>query len=129
MLFRSGEYKGARLENFTTASLPASSSQNVGRVAWSTDENRIYADTGLAWVAVGTKKYLNDESFDGVQTTKTVTVSGSVSDARKAIWVLKDNANDYEQILCSIKTLNSTQVTITTSSALPAGSYRLIGIE
>ena len=128
-IYTKGEYKGARLENFTTASLPASSSQNVGRVAWSTDENRIYADTGLAWVAVGTKKYLNDESFDGVQTTKTVTVSGSVSDARKAIWVLKDNANDYEQILCSIKTLNSTQVTITTSSALPAGSYRLIGIE
>lgn len=128
-IYTSGELKGGRLENFTFAGLPAASAQNVGRVAWVTDENRIYADTGTAWLAVGTKKYLNDEVFDGIQLTATITVSASISDARKAIWALHDNANDFEQIICSIKAINATQVTITTNVALSAGSYRLIGIE
>lgn len=128
-IYSKGEHKGLRLENFTTAGLPASSAQNVGRIMWNTDENKLYVDKGTALVAVGTSKYLNDESFDGIQTTKTVTVSGSVADARRAIWALLDNANDYEQIICSIKAISATQVTITTTAALPNGSYRLIGIE
>lgn len=124
-----GELKGARLENFTFAGLPASSGQNVGRVAWVTDHSLAYVDTGAAWEPIGSNKYLNDEAFDGIQVTKTITVSASVNDARKCIWALHDNINDFERIYCSIKAISATQVTITTTVALPAGSYRLIGIE
>ena len=128
-IYSKGQHKGLRLENFTTAGMPAASAQNVGRVVWNTDDNKVYVDKGTAFTAIGTSKYLNDESFDGTQVTKTVTVSGSVSDARRAIWALHDNGNDYEQIICSIKAISATQVTITTTVALAAGSYRLIGIE
>ena len=128
-LYTKGELKGARLQGFAFASLPANSSQNVGRTVWGTDTNLVYVDTGSAWKQIGQNKYLNDESFNGSDTSKTVTVSASISDARRAIWALHDNANDFERIYCTIKAISATQVTITTTVALPAGSYRLIGIE
>jgi hypothetical protein len=128
-LYTKGELKGARLENFTFSGLPSSSAQNVGRLAWTTDQKKVFVDNGSTWQVAGVAKYLNDESFDGVQTTKTVTVSASITDARNAIWALHDNANDFEQIFCTIKKISATQITITTDGALPAGSYRLVGIE
>lgn len=128
-LYTKGELKGARLENFTFSGLPSSSAQNVGRLAWTTDQKKVYVDNGSTWQVAGVAKYLNDESFDGTQTTKTVTVSATITDARNAIWALHDNANDFEQIFCTIKKISSTQITITTDGALPAGSYRLVGIE
>jgi hypothetical protein len=128
-LYTKGELKGARLENFTFATLPSSSSQNTGRLAWTTDQKKVYVDNGISWQVAGVAKYINDESFDGVQLTKTVTVSANITDARNAVWALHDNANDFEQIFCTIKKTSATQVQIITNGALPAGSYRLIGIE
>jgi hypothetical protein len=66
-------------------------------------------------------------SFDGIVTSKSVTVSGL--DARKAIWVLKDNTNNYEQLFVELTSTGSTNLTVTTNSPLPVGTYRLIGIE
>lgn len=128
-LYTKGELKGARIENFTFSGLPSSSAQNVGRLAWTTDQKKVYVDNGSTWQVAGVAKYLNDESFDGTQVTKTVTVSTTITDARNAIWALHDNANDFEQIFCTIKKISATQITITTDGALPAGSYRLVGIE
>ena len=128
-LYSKGELKNARIENFTFAGLPSTSSQNVGRVAYATDTKKAYVDTGSQWKVVGVSKYINDETFDGSQTTKTVTVSADITDARQAIWALHDNVNNFDRIYCSIQAISATQVQITTHGALPAGSYRLIGIE
>lgn len=128
-LYTKGELKGARVENYTEAGLPAFSAQNTGRLLWSTDTKRLWVDTGAAVVNVGVNRFLSDVAFDGIVTTKDVTVSSTISDARRAIWALHDNAGDYDRIYCSIKATSASNVRITTTGALPAGSYRLIGIE
>lgn len=128
-VYSKGEFKGFRFENFTTGTLPGASGQNIGRAVWTTDNNKIYIDVGGSWVAAGISKYINDTSWDGVQLTQTFTVSASISDARNAVWAIHDNTNNYEQIFCKIEKISATQVQISTETALPAGSYRLIGIE
>lgn len=129
-IYTKGVHKGLRLENYTSGTLPSSSAQNVGRVVYSTDDSKIYVDTGSSFIAVaGTSKYLSDTSWDGVATTQDFTVSADISDARNAIWAIHDNANDFERIYCTIKAISATQVRVVVSPALPAGSYRLIGLE
>jgi hypothetical protein len=53
-------------------------------------------------------------------------VSGT--DARLAIWQLKDNANDFECMFVVIKSTSSTNVRIEVGTPLPAGTYRLVGV-
>jgi hypothetical protein len=128
-VYTKGEFKGLRLENYTSGSLPSSSAQNIGRLAFAMDNNKIYVDTGAAWVVAGISKFVSDTTWDGVQTTQDFTVSASIQDARNAIWALHNNANDFDRIYCSIKAISATQVRVTVSPALPAGSFRLIGME
>lgn len=128
-LYTKGELKGARLENFTSGTLPGFSGQNVGRVMWATDVNKAYVDTGIAVKAISISKFISDEAFDGVQLTKNVTVSSEVSDARNCLWQLRDNLNNFEVLNVKISTPNAATVTITTTIPLPVGSYRLIGVE
>lgn len=128
-LYTKGEAKGLRLENFTTGTLPSSSGQNVGRVFFDTDVNKVYIDTGATIIPVGISKFQGDTSWDGSTTSKDVDVSASIGDARAAIWALHDNANDFDRIYCSIKAIDAATVRITVSPALEAGSYRLIGLE
>lgn len=124
-VYTAGEFIGLRLENL--GALPASSSQREGRLLWYTSDDGIYADDGSAITRKSIKFYREDLSFDGIVTSKSVTVSGL--DARYAIWVLKDNTNNFLQLAVEITSTGSTNVTITTTVALPAGTYRLIGIE
>lgn len=128
-LYTKGEAKGLRIENYTTGTLPGASGQNVGRVVFTTDTNKIYVDTGTSFIVAGVSKFVSDTSWNGSDVQKTVTVSSTIGDAREAIWALHDNANDFERIYCSIKAISATQVQIDVAPALPAGSYRLIGIE
>jgi hypothetical protein len=128
-LYTKGEAHGLRLENFTSSTLPGSSAQNPGRVVFATDNNKIYIDNGSQFVVGGASKYLNDTSWNGILTTQTFTVSASLTDARTALWQLCDNANNFNRVYCDITPINATQVTVTASPALPAGTYRLIGIE
>jgi len=128
-IYSKGELKGARFENYTFAGLPSASAQNIGRQAYTTDTKKVYVDTGTAWKVVGSSKYASDVSFDGTVTTVNVDVSAEITDARLAVWQLCDNANDFDRIYCTIKTTSASNVQITTHGALPAGSYRLIGIE
>jgi len=127
-LWTKGELKGARLENVLSSALPSASGQNTGRLVWATDVNKIYADVGGAWLVAGSGKYLSDTSWNGAQTSQSFTTTG-LADARNANFQLHDNANDFEQIFCTIKATSATSVTVTVSPALPAGSYRLIGLE
>lgn len=128
-VYTKGEMKGMRFENFTSGALPSSSAQNIGRVVYATDNGKAYIDTGSQFKVLGVSKYISDTSWNGSDTTKTVTVSGSVSDARNCIWQLRDNANNFEIMGVKITTPNATDVVITTNIALPVGSYRLIGLE
>lgn len=128
-LYTKGELRGARMENFTSGTLPAASAQNTGRYVWATDVNKSYVDVGGSWQVLGVSKYLADTVWNGTDTTKDVNVSANITDARNAIWALHDNANDFERIYTNIRTISATTVRITVSPALPAGSYRLIGIE
>lgn len=128
-VYTKGEMKGMRFENFTSGSLPSSSGQNIGRVVYATDNGKAYIDTGSQFKVLGVSKYVSDTSWNGSDTTKTVTVSGSVSDARNCIWQLRDNANNFEIMGVKITTPNATDVVVTANVALPVGSYRLIGLE
>jgi hypothetical protein len=119
-----GEFKGLRLENL--ASAPASSSQKVGRLIFVTGDENVYVDTGTTVKQVGGSRFYTDTSWNGTDTFKDVTVSGT--DARLAIWQLKDNVNDFNVIYCEIKATSATNVRITLGSPLPAGSYRLVGV-
>jgi hypothetical protein len=128
-LYTKGELKGARLENYTSGTLPASSAQNIGRVVYATDNSKAYVDTGTQFKVLGVSKFLADQTFDGVQLTKDVTTSADISDARNAQWQLRDNANNFEIMYVTILALSATTVRISTNVALPAGAYRLIGVE
>ncbi len=128
-LYMTGEFIGGRLQNFTTGTLPASSGTRVGRAVWTTDNGQIYVDTGSVFKRVTVNKHLSDTVWNGTDTTKDVDVSADVSDARNCVWALHDNANDFERVYTVIKATSATNVRIEVSPALPAGSYRLIGIE
>lgn len=124
-----GELRGARFENFLFGSLPASSAQNIGRQAFVTDQQKVYVDTGAGWKVAGVSKFDSDIVMSGVVEVTNVDVSANITDARHAVWQLLDNANDFERIYCIIKATSSSNVQIVTHGALPAGSYRLIGLE
>jgi hypothetical protein len=126
-LYTAGEFFGLRLENVGT--LPSPSTQNTGRLVYLTTTKDVYVDIGTALKKIDQDKFLSDTVWNGTDTTKDVDVSSEISDARRAIWALHDNTNDYDRIYCSIKTTSATNVRITVGTALPAGSYRLIGIE
>jgi hypothetical protein len=128
-LYTKGELKGARLENYTFATLPAASVQNIGRVVFATDVNKAYVDVGTSFKVLGVSKFVADQSFDGIVTLKDVNVSAEITDARNAQWQLRDNANNFEIMYVTILATSVSNVRITTNVPLPAGSYRLIGVE
>jgi hypothetical protein len=123
-VYTAGEFKGFRIENF--GSLPAPSSQRVGRLAYLTTDGNVYVDTGTTLKQVGGTRFQTDTTWNGSDVLKDVTVSGT--DARVSIWQLKDNANDFDVVYCSIKATSATNVRITLGNPLPAGTYRLIGV-
>ena len=128
-LYTKGELKGARLENYTFATLPAASAQNIGRVVFATDVNKAYVDVGTSFKVLGVSKFVADQTFDGVITLLNVNVSAEITDARNAMWQLRDNANNFEIMGVTILATSASNVRITTNVPLPAGSYRLIGVE
>jgi hypothetical protein len=87
-------------------------------------------DTKLATSGGGTvTPALFDTSWNGSDVQKDVTVSSKVTDARKAVWALHDNANNYERIFCKITATSASNVRIDTNLAFASGTYRLIGFE
>lgn len=125
-VYTKGEHFNFRVENVAVDFV--SSSQNPGRIGYNTVSGLLIYDTGSAVFSVGAQHSEQDTTWDGVQTTQTFTVSG-VSDARRAIWQMKDNANDFEIMFVRITQTNTTTVVVTTGVPLPAGTYRLIGVQ
>ena len=125
-LYTKGEHFGLRLEN--VGANPSSSVQNVGRLVYNTADGDPYIDTGTVFKRLGSKRYETDTAWNGTETSKVV---GSITgvDATKAVWQLKDNTNDYETLFVPLKATATNEVTISVGYPLPAGSYRLIGLE
>ena len=128
-LYTKGELFGARLENILASALPAFSANNKGRVFYATDTEKLYVDTGSQLKVAGVGKHLEDLAFNGVELTKTINVSANIGDARNALIQLLDNTNNFERIYCKIEATSQTDVRVTTTIPLPAGSYRLIVME
>jgi len=123
-----GEAFGLRLENL--GANPGSSSQSVGRVIFNTADKNVYVDDGTAMVKVGDSiRYEEDLVWDGIVTSKNVTVTTFNMDARKAIWALMDNTNNYERVYGKITATGAAAVTVAVNTALPAGTYRIVGIQ
>lgn len=128
-LYVKGEMRGMRFENFTSGTLPSASAQNIGRVVFATDNNKAYVDIGSQFKVLGVSKWVSDTVWDGVITLLNVDVSAEISDARNSMWQLRDNANNFEIMGVTILATSASNVRITTNVPLPAGSYRLIGVE
>jgi hypothetical protein len=131
-VYTAGEHFGLRLENL--GSDPSPSSQNPGRIYWQTAGVYLGVDDGTNAKRLTQYRFESDTSWNGSDTTKDVTVSAStatapITDARKAIWHLCNNTNDFEVMFVSCKATSATVVRITVNVALPAGSYRLVGIQ
>lgn len=71
-------------------------------------------------------RYSDDKVWAG-ETTQTFDVSASVTDARVLDWSIKDNANNYMQVLAEIDSPTATTVRVTVGIAL-TGTYRLVGV-
>ncbi len=128
-VYTKGEFFGFRFDNsFTSSTLPSAGTSTKGRAVWATDNSQIYVDDGSAYQRVSVQRFSSDTAWNGTDTSKVVTVSSTISDARTAIWQLRDNTNNYEIMMVALTT-SLTQVTITVGIPLPAGSYRLIGIN
>ena len=96
---------------------------------FATDVNKAYVDVGTSFKVLGVSKFVADQTFDGVITLLNVNVSAEITDARNAMWQLRDNANNFEIMGVTILATSASNVRITTNVPLPAGSYRLIGVE
>jgi hypothetical protein len=128
-LYLAGQAIGMRLQNAATASAPSASASNVGRLYFNTDEKDVFVDLGGTWKKVSVEKYEIEDStgWTGSISTKTYTVSADVSDARKCLWAFYANGSSFEQLGVTI-TKTQTQVTVTSATALPAGTYTLVGL-
>lgn len=124
-----GEFKGLRFENVLSTALPTFSGQTPGRLYYATDINKAYIDTGAALKVLGVAKFSLDQVFDGIITQLDVNVSSEITDARLSQWQLLDNANNFEIMGVTIQITSASNVRIITNAPLPAGSYRLTGIE
>ncbi len=129
-IYTAGEMVGMRLENIPTVSAPTSSAQRAGRVYFDSTSLWTYLDNGSAVVKLGpVNVFQSDTSWDGSTLTKTVSVTTTGMDARKALWQLRDNSNSYKQVFLEITATGASTVVLTSNINLPAGSYRLTGLE
>lgn len=128
-IYVAGQSIGTRIENYTTAGRPAASAGTKGRQYYDTTEDDVYVDRGGTWNKMSIERYYNEDAsgWTGSVATVTYTVSSEMSDARRAVWVFKNNSNAYEQLAVEI-TMTQTQVTVTAGFNLPAGTYTLVGI-
>ena len=125
-IYQSGQLIGSRLENTANPAL-LFNAVDVGRVAFNTADEFIYVNNGTLFKKVGHNTY-NVSHTKAVIEGGPINVTASISDARNAIWQLCDISNGEEVMAVPIQKA-ATTVTILTSVPLPAGNYRLIGIE
>jgi hypothetical protein len=123
-LYLTGEGIGFRAENEVVASM-VSAAGTVGRLWYGTDTGFLHVDTGTEIKKVGNNSYAAVHT--NVQIEAGIDVSASIDDARDAVWqVREESTGDVLDI-----PINTTATTVTAINdiALPAGNYRLVGVE
>lgn len=128
-LYIAGELIGARLQNATTAGRPAASAGTPGRLVWDTDLDDIFVDLGGSWRQITSEQYYEEDAvnWEGTATAVTYDVSSTVHNAKRMLWGLKKNSDDYEQVAAEIDFPSDTQVRVTVGIPLAAGTYTLVG--
>lgn len=127
-LFMTGEGIGFRAENDTVAGIGGKvNAATPGRLFFGTDDDNLYVDTGGAAKQIGGVSSFNN-TYTQVTLLTGIDVSASISDARNALWQVVD-VNNGEEIMNLKVTKTATVVTVAVDTPLPAGSYRLIGIQ
>jgi len=125
-IYLTGQLIGARLENQATAGIVGNVA-TPGRVWFNTTDEFVYVNDNA-----GNVKKVGNNSHSGtytnVQLAAPVDVSAYVDDARNCVWQLQDVANGNEIMAVPLQ-LTATTVIAANTVALPAGSYRLVGIE
>jgi hypothetical protein len=122
-----GQAFGLRVENETAAGIGGKVSAGTpGRLFFNTEDDFLYVnDVAGAARKVGHNTY--NATHTNVVLGSPVTTSGSIVDARNALWQLEEVLTGEIMNVPIVKT--ATQVTVSNTVPLPAGSYRLIGIE
>jgi hypothetical protein len=127
-LYMGGQFVGGRVQNLLEVAITDLSASSKGRLFYSTDTKAVWVDTGGAKKRVGQNTYIATHTAAVVNGGAIdVTTGTEIVDASNCLWQLRDAATG-ENIYAPM-TLSSTHVTITASPALPAGNYKLIGIE
>jgi hypothetical protein len=129
-LYMSGEGIGFRAENDTAANIAtaAGAAGGEGRIWYGTDTNFLYVDIGTSAKKVGhntVNLVLNQTTLIQVAGHD---VSATMTDPRNALWQAVDSTNNEEIMSLRIEK-SATHVFVFADTPLPAGSYRLIGIE
>ncbi len=129
-LYIAGQAYGLRVQNATTAGKPSASASTIGRLYYDTDVEFLFVDTGGAWKKVSSEKHILEDAsgWTGSETSAVYTVSADVSDARLCLWAFYSNSDTFAEVAGAVITKSETQVTVTVASALPAGTYTLIGL-
>jgi hypothetical protein len=133
-LYMFGQAYELRSENVVDGNLTTlTNAAKQGRLVYTTDTGYLAVDNGSAFVKVNNKGY--NQLKTNVELGSPVNVAPSaanrsdgVDDARNCIWQLCDTANNEEIMAVEIQK-TATTVTIVNDIALPAGNYRLIGIQ
>lgn len=127
-LYMNGEARGFRFETENTVTILASADAGTAGRAWySVDDNFLYIDDGGTARKVGNNSYSAIHTNVELEAGVNIIASGTPNDARNAIWqVREESTGDILDI-----PLNTTATTVTSTNTvpLPAGNYRLIGIE
>lgn len=126
-LYLAGQMYGARIENTVESSLGGLfQAGQIGRAVYATDTGFIYVNNGTQFRKVGHNTY--NALHTGVALSAGVDVSSLIEDARNCIWQVVDVAGNEEVLGVTIQK-TATVVTVVQDIPLPAGNYRLMGIE
>ena len=132
-LYMTGELIGSRVQNIANAgAMPGFAAADEGRLVWREDTEQLMINDGEAYITIGRKSYNVVHplaNFGTAAVPVAVTVTPTVSDSRNCIWQLCCETNNGEIMGVKISKPNANQVLIERDIELPAGNYRLIGIE
>jgi len=129
-LYMSGQVIGGRVQNVLNAGVAGLfNAAEEGRMLWTTDSDDLYINDGSAFRKVGKTSYnqikTDVELFAGV-----VVNTGLPNDIDpiNSIWQISDTATN-EVLGVGIEKTGTTVTVIADTGLLPAGNYRLMGIE
>lgn len=127
-LYMTGEAFGFRAENDIESNiLAAGSIATEGRLWFGTDTDFLYVDTGPGGVRKVGQNTFNEIKSNVQLAAGPIAVSSTITDARNAIWQLRDEATG-DILDIPLRTTVATVEAIN-DVALPTGNYRLLGIE